>query len=183
MRKISSDLQPMGYATFFQRMHAYFVDLLVFIPITSLANYNILHFKHFGIVVLTTLVWIIYKPVMEWKFGATLGKMVAKVRVVNERMEFPSFNQAMLRFSPYFAISLSTILSYYGLFNLEAFATITTMEELNELAPLIPSDAVAASYVFFMASITFFFFDPKKQCLHDKYSQTYCIKVQPTTSK
>lgn len=183
MRKISSDLQPMGYATFLQRVHAYFVDLLVFIPITSLANYNILHFKHFGIVVLTTLAWIIYKPVMEWKFGATLGKMVAKIRVVNEKMEFPSFNQAMLRFSPYFAISLSMLLFYYALFNLENFATVTTPEAINDLYAQLPPDAVAASFVFFMASITFCLFDPKKQCLHDKYSQTYCIKVQRVGSK
>ncbi|HIB78147.1 MAG TPA: RDD family protein, partial [Flavobacteriales bacterium] len=124
------------------------------------------------------LAWFIYKPVMEWKYGATLGKMVARIRVVNYSLELPSFNQTMMRFVPYFAIGLSGLLLNYNMFCLEDFKNAKTLEDISNLQQQLPSEGVLICYLFYCYSVTKIFFDAKKQAFHDRISQTYCIVIK-----
>ena len=43
------------------------------------------------------LLWFIYCGVMVWRFSATLGKMIMKIKVVDEKGEKPSADKAFLR--------------------------------------------------------------------------------------
>ncbi len=183
MNKLSSDLQPMGYAKFIHRAHAFFIDSLVFFPFSYLAEYNLLVAKNFNLVVIAALIWIIYKPVMEWKYGATLGKFAAGIRVVNDSQQRPSFNQAMLRFAPYFAVSLSGLLVNYTLFNLDGFQAAKSLEDISLLQAQLPTASVLVSFLFYVFSVAMIFFDEKNQAFHDRISETYCIVVQRNASE
>ena len=64
------------FAKFWARFGALLIDgiliLIVTVPVTF---YNVTHWKTPLFFILTSLVTIIYKPFMEYRFGATLGKM------------------------------------------------------------------------------------------------------------
>lgn len=179
MNQTASSWQPMGYASFMQRANAFIIDCLVFFPLNLLAEYNVFYLKNFALASCICIAWWIYKPVMEWKFGATLGKMALKLRVVDDQMQSPSLNQAFLRFLPYFAVSLSTLLTSYDLFHLAGFQEANNLEELQELQEQLSNGGgLLISVFFFMFSTTAIFFDEKKQSIHDRFSHTYCILIQ-----
>lgn len=179
MNQTQSKFQPVGYASFIQRVNAFVVDSLVFIPLNILAEYNTFQLKSFSVVVFIAVAWWIYKPLMEWKFGATLGKMAFRIRVVDDQMNLASFNQIMLRFLPYFAVSLSALLTNYALFNLNGFQEATNLAHLQDLqGKLTTGEGFIFSAFFFIFSVAFIFSDEKRQSLHDRFSHTYCILIQ-----
>lgn len=172
-----SELRPMGYASFFQRTQAFVIDSLVFFPMSYLTDYNLFYIKNFYIVVAAGVLWWAYKILMEWQFGATLGKMVVKIKVVSEDMDKPSFNQIMMRFMPYFAVGLSNILLNFSLFNLPEFQTVQDLDGIQKLHEQLPSTGLMLSIFFFSVSVGAIWYDEKKQALHDKLGQTYCVEV------
>lgn len=176
MNEIDLKEKPLVYATFMQRFHAFIVDNLIFIPISIWSHYNLLHTKSFPLLIFITLIWWCYKPLMEWKLGATIGKRAAKIKVINKRGSNPTFNQAMLRFTPYFAVSFGQLLFYYKLFQLEAFKTATDTETLQELGNSLSSSSHLIGVFFFAFSISFILSDKQKQAFHDRYSETFCVQ-------
>lgn len=176
MMNQASSNESIVYATFTQRMYAFIVDCLVFIPLNILGNFNTLMMKSFALSAIITIVWWVYKPVMEWKFGATLGKMLLKIRVVDEGLQPLSFNQASLRFIPYFAVSLSLLFSTFYLFNAIGFDEANTFEEFQKIQEQLPSnDTASIAIFFFIFSCSSIMLDEKKQAIHDRFSRTYCI--------
>jgi len=183
MMNQTSSNDTVVYATFMQRMYAFMVDCLVFIPLNLLGNFNTLAIKSFTLSIVITIVWWIYKPVMEWKFGATLGKMALKIRVVDESLQDISFNQAALRFLPYFAVSLSLLFSTFALFNVVGFYEANTLEEFQQLQEYLPNNSTATIAIFFFIfSCSSIMLDEKKQSIHDRISQTYCILTKKHTA-
>jgi uncharacterized RDD family membrane protein YckC len=185
MMNQTSSNDTVVYATFIQRLCAFIVDHLVFVPLNIFFNFNILAIKSLALGVLISIIWWIYKPVMEWKYGATLGKMVLKIRVVDEDLQAISFNQAALRFLPYFAISLSILFSTFALFGLDGFYEAYTFEAFQELDHTIPSiNTTQLTFFFFIFSCSSIMLDEKKQSIHDRFSRTYCIitKEKDTSS-
>ena len=134
--------------------------------------------------VFIAVVWWLYKPLMEWRYGATLGKMVVKIRVLDDRMQGISLNQALLRFLPYFIISLSLLLSQFNLFYLEGFAEAKNIQDIQELSrQLSDGTLVVMAYFLFLFLVTPILYDEKNQTFYDKLSQTYCIAVQPIATE
>lgn len=171
------------YATFMQRIAAFLVDCLVFIPLTVLGNLNTISIKSLALSVAITVVWWIYKPVMEWKYGATLGKMALKIRVVDEELKAISLNQAALRFLPYFAVSLSFLFSTFALFGLDGFYEAQTLESFQHLEhDKSGIDTIQFTTFFFIFSCSAIFLDKKRQAVHDRLSQTYCIVTKKQDS-
>ncbi len=170
------------YASFTERLLAYFIDVALFLPLTAIEAYNTNWWKRIDIMLLCILVWSIYKPLMEWKFGGTLGKKIMQIRVVNYDYEAINFNQAMLRFSVFFARNLAQAITYIKLFMHPAFAAFhfESMEDLNELILLQEDnpDPTSSIVLFFLLfSVTRIIFDPERQAHHDKIARTYCIKT------
>jgi uncharacterized RDD family membrane protein YckC len=183
MMNQTSSNETVVYATFMQRMYAFIVDCLVFIPLNLLSNFNTLSIKSLALSVLITVVWWIYKPVMEWKFGATLGKMVLKIRVVDEELKAISFNQAALRFLPYFAVSMSILFSTFALFATDGFYDAHTFEAFQLLEYSSSGiDTTQFTIFFFIFSCSSIMLDEKKQAVHDRISQTYCIMTNTKLS-
>lgn len=170
------------YASFTERLLAYFIDVALFLPLTAIEGYNIIWWKRLDIMLLVILIWCIYKPVMEWKFGATLGKKIMQLRVVNYDYEAINFNQAMLRFAVFFARELAKAIAYFKLFMHPAFAAFhfESMGDLNEFMLLQQDnpDPTSSLVLFFLLfSVTRIIFDPERQAHHDKIACTYCIKT------
>jgi len=113
---------------------------------------------------------------MEWKFGATLGKMALKIRVVDEELQAISLNQAALRFLPYFAVSLSVLFSTIALFGMNGFYEAHTFADFQTLEPNSSgSGTIQLTVFFFIFSCSSIVLDKKRQAIHDQISRTYCI--------
>ncbi len=182
--KTASSLQVVGYASFAKRFYAFLLDCFIFLPLNMWSQYNFFNDKSFVIVFVIALAWWIYKPLMDWKFGGTFGKLIMKIRVVDTSGKGISFNQALLRFAPYFAISLSTLFSTYILLQSPEFAAITTLEELQNFeAQGTNGLGLTITYFIYIFSVSTIFTDVQKQALHDKMAQCYCVQIQPLSGE
>ena len=171
------NLQEIEFAGFWIRFLASIIDSLVLIPLVLLSFYNIFVLKSVLIMVVFTILSTIYKPLLEWKYGATLGKMAVNIKVVNETSSNITLEQAIGRYIPWLITqSLSLITSFY-MFNSPEFTQVTGFEDLGTFARNLPIDNASTIYnfifIFFVGSLAF---DKRKQGFHDKIARTFCIK-------
>ena len=106
------------YGGFWQRVGAAFLDWVVMVPVSLGIRYlNVSPWSPVISVVLN-LIPVIYKPLMEYRYGATLGKMVLKLRVRNLEMEDPSlgaiFRRNVFYLIPQVLSLWSTLVRYFG---------------------------------------------------------------------
>lgn len=98
------------YQTFGKRVIAALVDLAVWLPLifvgiwVELADLD--DWTYFTLLVIQTPIGLAYNILLHWKFGQTVGKMVAKVKVIDLNEGPLSFGQAVLRDIAYVADAL-----------------------------------------------------------------------------
>jgi uncharacterized RDD family membrane protein YckC len=95
---LEDDARPAG---FWVRVGAYIIDFLVFIPITILVVWNTYSLKNTVVLVLLAVPGLLYKPLMESFFGATLGKMACGLKVIDAKGKKLSLPYAYVRFFPF----------------------------------------------------------------------------------
>lgn len=169
------------FASFGQRFGATLIDgMLIMILYFSLTYFNILVWKNGYVFILYSLLTIIYKPWMEYKFGATLGKMALRIKVVGKNFQKVTLNEELRRVSFYLVPNiLSFILTIRVYFNGELL-TIHSFQEYNQL---IISNNPALTWlnliVVFLAvaDVFTFFFNNQNRSLHDLYADTYVITL------
>ena len=159
------------------RLAAAFIDVLVYMPVAAFGVYNLVTYKSFGLDLLVNLFPLFYKPLMEWKYGATLGKMAVNVKVISTSSLNISLDQALARFAPFFLYLGVIIMSNYHLFADPAFAAADHLEAVAELQQKSQFTGVSSFASFVMIfSILFIITNPFRQGVHDKLARTYCIR-------
>ena len=165
------------FATLGVRLAAAFIDVLVYMPVAAFGVYNLATYKSFGLDLLVNLFPLFYKPLMEWKYGATLGKMALKVKVISTSSLNISLDQALARFTPFFLYLGVIIMSNYHLFTNSAFAEAADLEAVAELQQKSQFTGVSSFASFVMIfSVLYIITNPFRQGLHDKLARTYCIR-------
>lgn len=170
--------QTYEFATFGDRVKASVIDTLIFIPFIFMTIYNWTTLKYYEIDLFLNTAMILYKPIMEWHYGATIGKMIAKIKVVDLQFADITLDQSFRRFAIYFVGYGISLMASYALFQDPDFASATTLVEVGDLqakSPLNDFSQMASFLV--LVSVTFVAFDLKRQALHDRLAETYCIKV------
>ncbi|MCP4437570.1 MAG: RDD family protein [Aureispira sp.] len=167
------------YASFGNRTAASILDMLVLIPIYILIGYNYQVWKILSVDILLNISPFFYKIIMEWKFGATVGKMAIKLRVVDYNLQKISLLSSSKRFSTYFFAYLPNIIFSYYLFNQEVFYTLSS-EELDSLILTYDSYWInlTLSFVIWIGTCGVVLFSKKKQAAHDLIAKTYCVKLK-----
>ena len=162
-------------AGFWVRVGAYLVDLLVFIPVIAIGVINTLSWKSTVLMLVLALPWLLYKPVMEARYGATLGKMAVGVKVVNEFGREISLGQAYARFAPFLASAVLGTVTNLMLFTSPEFQSATHLEDIGRLQQgggtcmqqllglVVLIDCVVAA------------FSHRKRAVHDMIAGTYCV--------
>ena len=165
------------FASLWNRVSAALIDTLVYLPFAAFGVYNLVTYKSFGLDLLVNLFPLLYKPLMEWKYGATLGKMAVNIRVISTSSFHITLDQAMARFTPFFLYHGVIIMSNYHLFTNSAFAEAIHLEAVAELQQKSPFTGVSSFASFVMVfSILYLITNPFRQGLHDKLARTYCIR-------
>jgi uncharacterized RDD family membrane protein YckC len=113
---------------------------------------------------------------MEYQFGATLGKMAVKIRVVNSQYEAISLTQAVKRYTPWLVSQVISIYTTLLHFQSDAFAEATGWIEIGQLLnELTPSGITYIGSGLMLVSCLAVAFDDNKRGLHDMFAGTYCI--------
>ncbi len=168
------------FATFWPRLGATILDSLIIgffvLPITYL---NVTAWKIPWIYILTTLTSLFYKPFMEYRYGATIGKMAARLKVVGYNFERITLNEELKRVSFYYLpsilIAIMTVKSYFssGFRDLPGF--VEFQNYIGETNPAIPwVNLIVMGFA--VADCVTFFTNYQRRSLHDMYAGTYVIQ-------
>ncbi len=165
------------YSTFWQRFLAVLVDGLVLLPFLLIDHYNKITWKSLSLLTVTFLITLLYKPFMEAKYGATLGKMALALTIVDTQYQKAPLRNILLRNVFDLMSRLSTGVITIIAFSNSAFAGANTMQEYNNLANI----AGALFVTIFATAIAiidaiFLIADERRRALHDRIGQTYVIQ-------
>ena len=167
-------------AGFWIRLGAWILDILVFIPIIILTMWNSWSLKNTTVLVLVTVPGFVYKPLMESLFGATVGKMACKIKVVDADGKKLSLAGAYVRHFPWLVSNGVGLAGQLILFSSERFQSATSVEELqlaqqeNFLAPI---SAIVFGLVLIECIFAAFTF--RKRALHDMLAESFCVYKEP----
>ena len=167
-------------AGFWIRVGAYIIDSLIFIPIIILSVWNTWHLKSTVVLVLSSLPGLIYKPFMESFFGATLGKMSCKLKVIDDNGNKLSLFSAYIRFFPFLFSAGVTLAVQLIVFSSPQFQSATSMMELAEAQQGNYLDVVsypASALVLIDCVLVAFTF--RKRALHDMMAESFCVYKEP----
>lgn len=167
---------PRKFAGFWIRVGASLIDLVVYLPLIGLNMYNLYVWKIIPLYFLLFLLLIIYKPFMEFKYGATLGKMAVNIKVVNQDFGKITLAQAIIRYIPWILNQAVEIISAVILFQHPDFYSISSMVEFGNLQNELISPAYSfITSMFSLISCIIVGLTSHKQGLHDLMANTYCI--------
>lgn len=172
-----------GYARpagFWIRVGASLVDFLVFIPIAILGFWNTISLKSTTVLVLISLPAFLYKPLMESFFGATLGKMSCRIKVIDEQGKKLSLFRAYCRALPFLVGSAVGLASQLILFSSPQFQSAGSWMEAMQAKPTTVLDLVNPLVsLFILVDCLFVAFTPRKRALHDMLAESFCVYREP----
>lgn len=167
-------------AGFWIRAGAYIIDILIFLPIGILGYWNMVSLKSTVLLVLMNLPGLIYKPFMESFFGATLGKMSCKIKVIDDNGKKLSLFSAYLRFFPFLLSTGVNLAGQLILFLSPQFKSAKSMLEISQaqqessLAVIIYPVSILVLVECIFAAFTF-----RKRALHDMMAESFCVYKEP----
>jgi len=168
------------FAKFWTRLGAFLIDgLITIIIVLPVTYFNVIQWKIPWVFILTSLITIVYKPFMEYQYGATLGKMAVNIQVVGNQFQkvtlkeelrrvsfylVPNIIQQILTLKVYFSNQLNTI-QHYKDYNDFIVNTNPALYILNIIVIcLLVTDCITL------------FSNNQNRSLHDIYAGTYVIE-------
>lgn len=169
------------------RVAAYLVDQFVIIPLLYGIYYFAVVQPNFYGVVACWLLQFLYKPVTEAYFGGTAGKYLLRMRVV-DRLSFrpPSLNQSFIRFIPFAVAYFASLFVIIRALEDPSFAEVSSLKEYvtyTSMFPLQRSFIVSLCNNFPVFSGVWLILDPWSRALHDRWAQTFVIRLMPETAE
>ncbi|MBL4587422.1 MAG: RDD family protein [Flavobacteriales bacterium] len=167
----------MRYAGFWVRVGASLIDFLVLLIPLCIHLFNLYSWKLLPIELFIYFLMIIYKPFMEMRYGATLGKMAVNLKVVTPNEGLMNFKQTLIRNSPWLFTGLVSTYSIIVLFTHPLYAETNGFIEIGKLQQEVTPLLIHwVSSAFFFIAVIIVAFHPEKRGLHDLLAGTYCIK-------
>lgn len=171
--------EEIEYAGFWIRLGAAVIDIIVMVPIIGLSMYNQFGLKSIVLLYSLTVLSALYKPLMEWRFGATLGKMACKIKVVNEDLNPISIDQGFGRYIPWGISAIIQLMAATFIFSDPGFNSADTFIEIGVIAQKSPLTNISNIYNFvFIIIVGSLVFDKKNRGFHDKIAKTTVIKIR-----
>jgi uncharacterized RDD family membrane protein YckC len=170
------------YATFWNRFSAYLIDTLVIILIALPSTiYNVLNVKSFWLYLLVTIITLLYKPILEYLFGATIGKMFLDLKVTNQSFEKITLKQSFFRSSILIVPPLILLPFYYQAFQNVTLMSVKTINEFNagfNAHYPLSSDISNIMVLIVVVDLIVMLTDKTKRniSLHDQIGKTLVIK-------
>ena len=164
------------YETAKPRFLALFIDSLVFLPLTILSyavgdsNLPLVIFYLWVLVV--NLAYPFYTILMHARYGQTLGKMVAKVKVVDLNDNPITIQHAVMRELPQIIFNSSLIFV--------SLPNTVQAQDASYFSISSVTSIIGFSVIFWSISdILVFLFNDKRRALHDFIAKTVVIRLNP----
>jgi uncharacterized RDD family membrane protein YckC len=167
------------YAGFWLRLGALFLDGLIMAPITfGLTFYNIFSWKSGAVMLLASLISVAYKPFMEASYGATLGKMVLKLKVTDLDFKQADVQTILLRNIFYIVPSVLIAFLSLGMYSDPDFGTISTYGEYTAFSQQFVATQFVSICSGLLTIVEAIMIGVDDQCrsLHDRIAGTYVIE-------
>ena len=190
------DMSEYAKASPFKRVCAALIDLLIIILYLQVVTFVIIVTNNNKIALAISCIPLaIYKPVMEYFWGATVGKLALSIRVLNEDGQKLSLNRSYIRFIPFllivvvmiplFSFQLEEIqntikenqdMSLAEVINQNKEKSLEFQERLEDIKglPLLMS----LVQLFFLTDILVMYFRRDVRALHDMMAKSYCIDLK-----
>ena len=169
---------PSRYGTFKDRALASLIDGVIFIPLIVIDRFNKLDWKSQILLTIVFLVGVIYKPLLEFKYGATIGKKLMNLIVVNKNHQKVNLKEVLIRN----LFDITSRMFFFGAtlmtYRSDGFMNITSNREFVIFQKTIIN---MNPYLLFFFSITvieivFILSDKQRRALHDRMGATFVIK-------
>jgi uncharacterized RDD family membrane protein YckC len=177
--QLNVDRNSVLYAGFWPRLGALFLDGLILTPLTfGVMYFNITSWKSVPVLVIVTVLSLSYKPFMEYNYGATLGKMALRLKVVNLQFEKADLQEILLRNIFHIVPPLITLFITIGIYSSEEFQDITGFREFSTYSNQHTSLQIinVVSGIITLVDMIVMLSDSRKRSLHDKIGGTYVIE-------
>ncbi len=166
-------LEQEDFIGFWKRVLATILDLLI-ILIPAVIVYWISNSLAVSLhseipIILEYILFVVFDVFMIARFGGTPGKLVLKMKIVNQQGNIPTLKEALIR--NIFRI-ISTIFSMIVGVSLYDLTVISTT--LNLWAPLA-TDLSKILGLIMLVDYLFVAFTPRKRALHDMMAGTYVV--------
>lgn len=174
---INKEIRNVEYAGFGVRLGASLLDMVItIIPIGAFMYFGYEN-KSLMLLVVGALLGMLYKPVMEGVWGATLGKMILGITVVDSDLDIIDLNQSIKKNGIYIISSAIGIISHFWLANQDAFQESEGIMEAMQAGQGNPYGMVSGIWsLFIIVSCFAMLASSTKQTLHDRIADTYCVK-------
>ncbi len=178
------DKENIEYGKFWIRTGAYLTDaiilMLIVLPVTYL---NITEYKSFSLYLILALIGFFYKPLMEYYFGATIGKYALDLKVTDTDFNKLTLQQSFLRSSILILPTLFFIPISYLAFNNPEILKINSFVEYGQAIALnypMQNYITNLMQLILVVEIIFLLTDKTKteRALHDRIGKTYVIKTK-----
>lgn len=144
--------------------------------------FNVTSAKSSLLLAVVTLLTLAYKPIMEYVYGATLGKMALKLKVVDAQFEKAGLQEILLRNIFHIVPSLVTLFFTLDIYLSPEFEEINGFMEYSQYSGQFKSLQIMnfVSGLITIVDAIVLLADSRKRSLHDKIAQTYVIERQPS---
>lgn len=167
------------YASYGSRIGASLIDGLILTAIAlPVTYYNIISWKMPVIFILVSLLEIIYKPFLEYRYGATLGKMAVGIQVLGHQFQKVSFNEEMKRVSFYMIPSILQFILTLRIYFSPEFHSTKNYTEFNQyVVNSNPALQILVGIILFLAlaDCSIYVMNTQRRALHDLYAGTYVV--------
>ena len=176
---IPTTTDPSDPATPWRRWVAYLIDSVLLVLMTAATFYVMIYYRLLWLALAITFVEALYKPVMEARYGWTLGKLSQKIKVVDATTrEKIDFNQALLRYLPWafgFFASVFVLIRHTQDPNFAEVTDYRSYLEFAQASVLNDSWVLQIIQQVPFVSAIWLFLDPLRQALHDKFANTLVV--------
>jgi len=179
---------PPRYANFGPRLGAALLDFLILIPVTGIAYYFSALHPNFTIYLCIFAIAALYKPVMEGLYGATLGKMILKLKVLTKEGTPITMVQAFMRWIPWALGAAASLYVVYNMFQIPGYTDIDGFQENTEFMMEYQkengvnwTDSLISSLGFILPLVSALVMlgGNKRMAAHDILAETVVIHTQP----
>ena len=165
------------YATFLDRFLAAILDF--FITLGPLGYLMYLGYTEKSIVLMLIggIIGLLYQPVMEGIWGATLGKMIMKITMVDSDFDQIDLGQSLLKNAIYIIYRIIAILGQFWVVGTERFQEAEGFFEAIQAGEKSPYEVITLIWmIVILISVFAMLGSSMKQTLHDRLANTYCVK-------
>lgn len=168
------------YVGFWPRFGALFIDALILIAVSYFIKLPLQELDNeLVVLIVTAMVPLFYHLLLEYKFAATLGKMLLKIKIVNYEMQPPTLSNIILRNIIYIGLQFVSFgKDLYNYYKAQSFE----FDQLDGLASYFTPMVIvglfysAGVFVIYIIELVFLLNDQKHRALHDRIGKTYVVR-------